>query len=162
MWQDRFNQIRRELKRALLALSTGASRYRAVFMAFLLSFAGLELIMLHAAFLLSYWERVLQVPAVITALSGILLGGNMLWIYLMFGQLQDATIERIRFSCAVDLLLALFGLALWVVWVARYAAWSFDALIIVVLQTLDILLTLWLVRFLRVLSQAGGGKADNL
>lgn len=153
MLLNQFNQIGEDLMQTTCAIRSGASMDWPV-MPFLFSFGGIELILMHAVFLLSFWERDLRVPAVVTALDGILLGVNMVWIFILFGRWPDNVIERIRFSCAADLLLELFSLALWVVWVSRYAAWSFDALTIIALQTLDVLLTLWVLRFLRLLTQA--------
>ena len=156
MFQNPFNQIGDDLKRIIRKIRFGVS-IDSPFIPFLFSFAGIELLFIHVAFLLSFWENTWRLPAVVIALDGILLGVNMVWISILLLRPRSAercVIEQIQFSSAANLLLALFSLSLCGVWISRSAAWSLEPLTLIALQILDVVVILGVLRFLRALVKA--------
>ena len=151
-----FKQIGEHVKRIIRAIRSSMS-IGSPFIQFIFSFAGIELLIFHVAFLLSFWENTWRLQAVVVALDGILLGANMVWISILLLRPRSAercAIERIRFSSAADLLLALFSLSLCGVWISRTADWSLEPLTLIALQTLDVVVILGVLRFLRSLVKA--------
>ena len=150
-----FKQIGEILKRIIRAIRSGA-RIDWLFIPFVFSFDGFGLVLIHIAFLSSFWESTWRLPAVVIALDGSLLGANVVWIFiLLFGPRRAVrcVIERLRFSSAADLLLALFSLSLCGVWLSRSAVWSLETLILIALQIVDVVLIIGMLRFLRALEQ---------
>jgi len=151
-----FKQTREILKRIVRAIGFGMS-IGSPFSEFIFSFAGIQLLIFHVAFLLSFWKNTWRLPAVVIALDGILLGVNMVWISILLLRPRNAersVIEQIQFSSAADLLLALFSLSLCGVWISRTADWSLEPLTLISIQILDVVVILGVLRFLRALAKA--------
>jgi len=151
-----FKQIGEILKRIVRAIRFGMS-VGSPFSGFIFSFAGIQLLIFHVAFLWSFWESTWRLPAVVIALDGILLGANMVWISILLLRPRSTArcvIEQIQFSSAANLLLALFSLSLCGVWISRTADWSLEPLTLIALQILDVVVILGVLRFLRSLAKA--------
>jgi hypothetical protein len=156
MLLNQIHQIGEGLKRIVRAIRSGA-HIDSPFIQFIFSFAGIELLIIHIALLLSTWEYPWRLPAVVIASDGIFLGVNMVWISMLLLRPRSAergVIEQIQFSSAANLLLALFSLSLCGVWVSQTAAGSLELLTLIVFQMLDVVVILGVLRFLRALVKA--------
>ena len=147
-----FKQIGEGLKRIIRTIRFGMP----IDSPFIFSLAGIQLLIIHVAFLLSFWESTWRLPAVVIALDGIFLGVNLVWVSILLLRPRSAArcvIEQIQFSSAANLLLALFSLSLCGVWVSQTAAWSLDLLTLIAFQMLDVMVILGVIRFLRALAK---------
>ena len=120
-------------------------------------FAGLALVYTYASMPWSLWNTALRISVGISVLMGILNGILTLLFFLLIGQTEwKRAIERIQFIAAANLLLELGGLAVSGMQASREVGWSRDVVTAVLFQIGNLIFTLGLLRFARLLERNDG------
>ena len=120
-------------------------------------FAGLALVYTYASMFWSLWDKASRISVGISGLLGIVNGILTVLFFLLIGQTEwKRTIEQIQFIAAANLLLELSGLAVSGLQASREVGWSLDMFTVFLFQIGNLIFTLGVLRFARLLERYEG------